>query len=121
MPPPKTTGRPRIYCSDECRHAAKRQADTTGWSNTGPIAIEVDPATRRRRLYEQVDRLLDGARSSAPADQLAVLAIEASQLAFTARRLSKQLPAGARGCSARLEQALTAIEDEFAKLMEPTS
>ena len=118
--PPKGAGRPRRWCSDRCREAAKkgRRRAAIAWQPfAAPAAssLPADPVSRRRELVEDLLKMGAGERPRAPLDQAAIAVVEIRQLCWTLRRAAAQLePSPA---AARLHRAAADVEAAIGDLI----
>jgi hypothetical protein len=93
LPPPSSAGgRPRRYCSDRCRHAAKKARWAVEPLEELETVVPADPHALRRESLEAVAGLLEGAPAAPPEEQLARALIEQRALEWRFRRLEPDLP-----------------------------
>lgn len=116
LPAAARTGRPRRYCSDDCRDKAKVHRRTSGsWQALGDTLAEVpaDPLSRQQATLEAVAALLDGRPAGPPEDRLAQGLLEVRQIVFTLRRLAGDLPPPLRFRALGLADAMSAGQARY--------
>jgi hypothetical protein len=92
LPPAKTTGRPRLTCSDRCRQLRKRRRRAAPWPPVAPPSYPIDPETVRRRTAEALVALLEGDQPAPAEDQLAQALLEVDWIGYHLEALERDLP-----------------------------
>lgn len=101
LPPPQRAGRPRRFCSDACRQAA-RDRRRGGWQALDEPSLPSTPLPPRRRTLEALAGLLEGVPPAPAENQLARALLETRVLSHEFRRLAREL----RGLASARAQAL---------------
>lgn len=107
LPIAASTGRPRRYCDDACRYAARRRRDDDrelGVAETvEPVELNID----RERIAASLALLVAPNREpAAPEDQLARMLLELRTVEGRLRALWPDLPPSLRGRAGRVANSV---------------